>query len=101
MTVTLLVYLYENFLLLTVCTTLLRTVWNTVVCYTVIFENFDYIRTFVVTAKVDDKIQRRKVKSIAILVHSDETQFYICSMDEKVCIQYYRIRTRSNMIIAV
>lgn len=29
-------------------------------------------------------MQHRKVKSIAILVHSDETQFYICSTDEKV-----------------
>lgn len=36
------------------------------------------------TAKVDDKMQHRKVKSIAILVHSDETQFYICSADDKV-----------------
>jgi len=35
-------------------------------------------------AKIDDKMQHRKVKSIAILVHSDETQFYLCSMDEKV-----------------
>jgi len=30
-------------------------------------------------------MQHRKVKSIAILVHSDETQFYICSTNEKVC----------------
>lgn len=30
-------------------------------------------------------MQHRKVKSIAILVHSDETQFYICSADDKVC----------------
>lgn len=35
-------------------------------------------------AKIDEKMQHRKVKSIAILVHSDETQFYLCSMDEKV-----------------
>lgn len=39
------------------------------------------------TAKVDDKMQHRKVKSIAILVHSDETQFYICSTGEKVGLQ--------------
>lgn len=30
-------------------------------------------------------MQHRKVKSIAILMHSDETQFYICSTNEKVC----------------
>lgn len=29
-------------------------------------------------------MQHRKVKSIGILVHSDDTQFYICSADEKV-----------------
>lgn len=45
-----------------------------------------YLRyLFIFTAKVDDKMQHRKVKSIAILVHSDETQFYICSTNEKVC----------------
>jgi len=42
------------------------------------------IKFSIFTAKVDDKMQHRKVKSIGILVHSDETQFYICSADEKV-----------------
>lgn len=39
---------------------------------------------FIFTAKIDDKMQHRKVKSIAILMHSDETQFYICSTNDKV-----------------
>lgn len=55
---------------------------NYVVCFEHVMITFYYF--FIFTAKIDDKMQHRKVKSIAILVHSDETQFYICSMDEKV-----------------
>lgn len=50
-----------------------------------------FIVFLIFTAKIDDKMQHRKVKSIAILVHSDETQFYICSMDEKVLNSYINI----------
>ncbi|XP_050538275.1 serine/threonine-protein kinase Nek8-like [Daktulosphaira vitifoliae] len=37
-----------------------------------------------IISKVDDKMQHRKVKSIAILLHSDDSQFYICAIDQKI-----------------
>ncbi|XP_025423778.1 serine/threonine-protein kinase Nek8 isoform X2 [Sipha flava] len=57
---------------------------NTLPGVFVVRYNYDTSSLDDIISKVDDKMQHRKVKSIAILVHSDETQFYICSADDKV-----------------
>ncbi|XP_001946936.3 serine/threonine-protein kinase Nek8 [Acyrthosiphon pisum] len=57
---------------------------NTLPGVFVVRYNYDTSSLDDIISKVDDKMQHRKVKSIAILVHSDETQFYICSTNEKV-----------------
>ncbi|XP_050432011.1 serine/threonine-protein kinase Nek8 isoform X2 [Adelges cooleyi] len=57
---------------------------NTLAGVFVVRYNYDTSSLDDIISKVDDKMQHRKVKSIAILLHSDETQFYVCAMDQKV-----------------